>query len=91
MKNYKHQWRYTEKERNPGEYSCCYDCGMKYGEFPDMVIPNDLWELINPSKYKGSGILCPTCTVSRLDHIDRWYDFMNFYLKQYKLNTYQSS
>jgi hypothetical protein len=53
--------------------ACCFDCKMLYGTFPDMVLPNDLWELINPSIYKGYGMLCPTCIANRLNYIDKWY------------------
>jgi hypothetical protein len=47
---------------------------MPYGEFEDMVLSDDLWELINPSQYKGSGLLCPTCITNRLNFIGKWYE-----------------
>jgi hypothetical protein len=67
---YKHQWLYEDAERPEG---CCCDCGMKYSEFPDMVIPDELWERINPTRHKGAGLLCPTCISKRLDHLGLWY------------------
>lgn len=75
---YKYPWKYTEVERPCGQYGKCYDCGMPYGEFPDMVLPDDLWELINPSQHKGSGLLCPTCIANRLDYIGKWYELRFF-------------
>jgi hypothetical protein len=71
MNNYKYQWKYKDNERPKG---CCYDCGLKYGEFPDMIIPDDLWKLINPTHHEGAGLLCPTCIANRLDYLDKWYD-----------------
>jgi len=41
INNYKHKWKYNDNERPQG---CCYDCRMKYGEFPVLIIPNYLWE-----------------------------------------------
>jgi len=71
---YKYPWKYTEQERPCGKYGKCYDCGMEYGTFPDMVIPDELWALITPSQHKEGGLLCPTCIASRLDFINKWYD-----------------
>lgn len=76
MENYKYPWKYTEADRPCGSYCKCFDCGMKYGEFPDMVLNHDLWEEINPSQYKGSGLLCPTCMTNRLNHIGKWHGLM---------------
>lgn len=46
----------------------CYDCGRKYGDeygFPDLVVPNDVWELfLSPTKSEG-GLLCPSCMCKR--------------------------
>ena len=69
MKNYKHKWKYNKEDKPLG---CCYDCRMKYGQFPDMVIPEDLWEKISPS-YEGGGLLCPTCIANRLSYLGFWY------------------
>ena len=44
----------------------CYDCLIPYSSFPDLVIPNIVWEKINPTHHKGAGILCPTCISKRL-------------------------
>ncbi len=58
--------RYTDEER-PRSYGKCYDCGLKYDEFPcDMVIQDELWEMINPSHRKQGGLLCPNCICARL-------------------------
>jgi hypothetical protein len=79
LNNYKYPWKYTEEERPCGEYGKCYDCGIPYEEIEDMVLPNELWELINPSQYKGSGLLCPTCIANRLNYIGKWYE-TGFYI-----------
>lgn len=70
INNYHYKWKVKNDERPKG---CCYDCRMKYSEFPDMIIPDNLWELINPTELEGAGILCPTCIASRLDYIGEWY------------------
>lgn len=73
MKNvndYRYKWKYKDNEKPQG---CCYDCRIKYSEFPDMIIPNELWELINPTYHKGAGLLCPTCISNRLDFLGKWY------------------
>lgn len=45
----------------------CYDCDMPYEKFPlDVIMPDELWEQINPSLHKGGGILCATCIWKRL-------------------------
>ena len=64
------KWKYTEEERPVGQCPYCYDCKMPYGEFPDMVLHNDLWELISPSHNKGCGLLCPTCIATRLGSLN---------------------
>ena len=46
---------------------------MKYGEFPDLIIPNHLWELINPTHHEEAGLLCPTCIANRLNYLGEWY------------------
>ncbi len=56
------KWKYKEGERKAE----CYDCRLPYKKFVDMVIPNDLWELINPSYFWGAGLLCPICAIKRL-------------------------
>ena len=72
---YKYKWKYKDNERPK---NVCYDCGLKYGEdFPDFIIPDELWELINPTYHEGAGLLCPTCIANRLRHIGKWYEFMD--------------
>ena len=73
--SYKYNWRYKDSERPT---KCCYDCRLKYAEFPDMIINDELWELINPTFHNGAGILCPTCIANRLNYIGRWYDLKHF-------------
>ena len=36
MENYKNKWKYEDEERPNGR---CYDCRVKYSEFPDFNIP----------------------------------------------------
>lgn len=55
--------KYNEEERPHGE---CYDCRIPYTTFPDMVISDELWEVINPTYHIGAGLLCPTCIARRL-------------------------
>ena len=46
----------------------CYDCGRRYGDkygFPDLVLPNDVWDAISPTGDEG-GLLCPSCICKRL-------------------------
>lgn len=66
--------RFDDNERPQG---CCYDCGLKYGTFPDFSITNEHWELINPTHHEGAGILCPTCIAVRLNCIELWYGHYN--------------
>ena len=70
MNTYKYQWKYHDHERPQGQ---CYDCGIKYSDFPDMVIPDELWEKINPTYHEEAGLLCPTCIANRLDYLGEWY------------------
>jgi len=75
---------YTDEERIKfNDPLKCYDCGLEYGTFPDFVIPDVLWERINPTYHEGSGILCPTCIAKRLDELDLWYDFTEAMRGQY--------
>lgn len=69
---YQYKWAYNDEER-PKE--CCYDCGKPYGAYPDLSLPDWLWELINPTYHKGCGLLCPTCIANRLDYLNLWYDY----------------
>jgi len=57
MNNYKYPWKHPDNERPKAQ---CYDCGMKYENMQDMVVPDDVWEEINPTYHKGAGLLCPT-------------------------------
>lgn len=79
LDRYKYKWRYKDDERPHG---CCYDCGLSYTEFPDMMIPDELWERINPTEHEGAGILCPTCIARRLNYLGLWYKDDLFILTQ---------
>jgi predicted nucleic acid-binding protein len=63
--------KYADDERPtspPFGAAGCYDCGRHYGDehgFPDLVIPDDAWEEINPTYHRGAGLLCPSCIVAR--------------------------
>lgn len=62
-------WRYADEDRPKG---VCYDCGRPYGDehgFPDLLVPNDVWEKINPTEHRGAGLLCPSCIVARCVHL----------------------
>lgn len=61
----KRKWKYTEDDTLGGE---CYDCGIDYGgaEWTDVALPDEIWELINPTDREGGGILCFNCIVRRL-------------------------
>lgn len=76
---YKYPWKHPIDERPQG---CCYDCGMEYKDFHDMVVPDDVWEKISPTHWQGAGLLCPTCMVNRLALINEWYETGFFLLKE---------
>ena len=78
MNNYKYKWKYKDSER---PYGKCYDCRIPYDNFNDMIIPDELWSLINPTYHIGAGLLCPTCIARRLDYIGKWYKNDLFELK----------
>ncbi len=63
--NQKRRWKYTEEDTSGGE---CYDCGLWYGgdAWADIVVKDEIWEFINPSEYKGGGLLCFNCMNRRL-------------------------
>jgi hypothetical protein len=45
----------------------CLDCKRRYGDeygFPDLIVPNDVWEQIAPGMGSG-GLLCPSCMCAR--------------------------
>lgn len=66
--NQKRKWKYTDQDTLGGE---CYDCGLDYGggAWADVSLPDEIWELISPTEYKGSGILCFNCMVRRLEFL----------------------
>jgi hypothetical protein len=62
--------RYTDEERE-AIGAACYDCHLPYGDdgWADLLLPNSIWEQINPSHHKGVGLLCANCTMRRLVQI----------------------
>jgi len=68
--------KYTDEERNEmrRQYSglVCYDCKLRYNSrgFCDILVPDDIWEQINPTYHKGAGILCFNCIAGRLDDLE---------------------
>lgn len=72
--DYRFKWDYDLNDPNKPQ-GCCYDCRMKYSEFPDMIISKSHWSIISPvKKAKDAGLLCPTCISNRLDWLGLWYD-----------------
>ncbi len=57
------QWKYDEWERPRGK---CYDCRRPYSTFRDVVVPDSVWEAINPTFHEGAGLLCPLCILRRI-------------------------
>lgn len=60
--------RYTDEERKQFEDPLrCYDCGLIYGSgsWIEAVVPNNVWEQINPTYHTGVGILCINCIAVR--------------------------
>ena len=45
----------------------CGTCGSKYKM--DLIVSDELWEKITPSKTKDSGLLCPSCIVKSVEEI----------------------
>ncbi len=78
-----YKWKYNNDERprkKNGELSaCCYDCGVEYGTTPDVSVPNEIWEKINPTYYIGAGILCPSCITIRLCAIGAGETYLKIY------------
>ena len=66
--NQKRKWKYSEGDISTGT---CYDCGLWYGcsSWVDAIVPNDVWELINPSEHEGSGLLCFNCMTRRVEFL----------------------
>lgn len=57
------KWKYKDEER---PYGRCYDCRKPYEDCGDCLIPDDIWEQINPTYHEGAGILCANCIINRL-------------------------
>jgi len=55
--------KFTDAERPKG---VCYDCGIPYSSFQDLIVADQIWEIINPTYHKGAGLLCPNCIGQRL-------------------------
>ena len=55
-------------EEDPSAHPRCTDCARLYGDeygFPDLVLPNDIWAKISPTRDEN-GLLCPSCICKRL-------------------------
>lgn len=59
----------------------CQKCGIKYKM--DLIIPDELWKKITPSKYEEGGLLCPSCIVKELEKI-KGYSIFEVYESQNK-------
>jgi hypothetical protein len=52
----------------PSDELHCNDCGRLYGDqfgFPDLVVPDDVWKRVSPTRDGGS-LLCPSCLCERV-------------------------
>ena len=58
--------KYKDDNRPKG---VCYDCKLPYSDFNDLIVPDDVWEKINPTFHECAGLLCPTCIGKRLTKI----------------------
>lgn len=49
--------------------AACFDCGLVYAssKWADVVVPDEYWEMINPSEDSGCGLLCFNCMVGRFE------------------------
>ena len=51
--------------------SCiCQKCGIEYKM--DLIIPDELWIKITPSKDEEGGLLCPSCIVKEIEKIESY-------------------
>ena len=41
----------------------CQLCGLEYETV--YQVPDDVWNIIKPTRYEGGGLLCPTCADRR--------------------------
>lgn len=57
------RWRYVDGVR---PRACCYDCARPYESIGDCVVPDEVWERINPTEHRGAGLLCANCIIERL-------------------------
>lgn len=61
--------KYKDDERSYGK---CYDCGLKYNSdaWCDVIVPDEVWEKINPTFHEGAGLLCFNCIANRCVEAD---------------------
>lgn len=60
--------KFTDEEREAFQNPLrCYDCGQLYGDpaWIEAVVPDAVWEAINPTYWRGAGILCIICMARR--------------------------
>jgi hypothetical protein len=69
VKLFPHTWRWPLGTKPFSDRVCCYDCLLPHPEGNDCVLPDDVWEQINPTESEGGGILCANCIMRRLDFL----------------------
>jgi len=71
MSSFPHPWKYGP-EAYAARRGGCADCGLPYASpaWADVVVPDDVWEQINPAPWKGGGTLCFNCICGRLAHLE---------------------
>ena len=81
------KWKYPELA-DEMQHSC-YDCGLEYSSdaWADIHLPDDTWELINPSVNKGGGLLCFNCITRRLTFLGLTNVKIEIYGSPYPLPT----
>lgn len=68
---YEDREEYLKYNKDEDGRIICIDCGMRYEDFADLTIDDDLWEKIAPYKNSdGGGILCPNCILKRLSELN---------------------
>jgi len=55
----------------------CQKCGHKYKL--DLIIPDEIWRKITPSKNNEGGLLCPICIITEIEKI---YGYSMFKLSE---------
>jgi len=55
---------FSDEERPKSQ---CYDCGLPYDDpsWIEAIVPDSVWEVINPTYHAGAGLLCINCMAKR--------------------------